>query len=155
MYLRTLLFILLFASIAYFLKGPWKKYAGLFLMLLGGMTIGGLGLSFIAPEQALSTSELFTVLIGLGISPAGLGFYMFKKQSKVEKDEKQKTRARKIIKLARRNAGKVTVLDTAEHLNIDIEDARKLLQYMQLRGILDLAQTKEGVMVYQLMTLEG
>lgn len=153
MYLRTILLILLFSGLAYFIKGPLRKWIGLLLMVIGGMTISGIGLSFILPEQTLPPSEMITLFISLGLVPAGMGIYMVRKQQKQAQDEKQKAHARKIIHLARKNAGKVTVLDTAEYLDIDTEEARKLLQYMQLKGLLDLTYTPEGVMVYQLMTL--
>ena len=62
---------------------------------------------------------------------------------------------RVILKLAKTNKGVVTISDLALEANIPIEEAKKNIEELAVKGFLELAVTKTGALVYTVPDMRG
>jgi hypothetical protein len=127
--------------------------------LISGVALIGVSLfmllGFFSSGAAMSLPVAgLTLLVGVGI-PGGAGVllirsYFRRRAGFLEHRERLRleTQGSEIVRLAARNAGKLTVVEIVAELALDSESAEAVLQRLVEQGVADIEITESGVLVY-------
>jgi hypothetical protein len=123
-------------------------FSGL-LIIFGLMMIFGSIIKITRPDPKYSLEANIAGMVIAGFIPLAAGLYLLlttlKKNRTAEKDELENT----ILKLAKANKGKLTAGEVAMSTSLGMEDAKKYLDSLCIKGIVDLFISESGINVYQ------
>ena len=120
-----------------------------FLLALSSLFFGFWGLIFFA---IMGQEEDWVIVLILGIVclilGALTGWGAFKIWSVKPPGETDEDKTRRILELARRNSGQITVLTAAMDANLEIDESKVLLEDLVDKGIAVLEVTDDGNLLY-------
>lgn len=111
-------------------------------------TLGGL--SMLGGESQTPMLTLLLMVVAGGVLPFGLGVFLFRRAMKKARTEKKLAFLEELLDLARRNEGKLTVLEIHRATGLDEDRIGERMQDLQLKGYAELELTDSGTMVYNL-----
>ncbi|MFP4369385.1 MAG: hypothetical protein ACLFR2_07390 [Candidatus Kapaibacterium sp.] len=98
--------------------------------------------------------EGVTALIIFGLVPL-LGGYFFKKRlTKKIEDQYERSTLRSLMLLAKQQKGRVTASEVSLHLDLDYEEAKKVLEVVVTKGIAMPEADDDGTIVYYFRELD-
>ena len=128
-----------------------KLAGGIALLLLAlFMVVGFLGAELDAPGLAVAIAAA----VGIGLPAAGgvallaSHFGAGRGRARSRAELRLRTVEAEILKLAGRQAGRLTAVEVATELALSPEEAREVMEGLMVRGQADMAVTDSGVLVY-------
>lgn len=111
--------------------------------------------NYVMQEEAGSGKTTLGILIGLGLCagvlPSVFAVLLIRKLVKIKRLEKQQNDIAlqdRILELAKKLGGKLTVVETTTELNISLPDANNTLNQFVSLGLARLQVSESGVLVY-------
>ena len=130
---------------------------GIALLLLALVMLLGF---FRSDADAGSIATLGALFVGVGLPALGglalLRRLLRRQRRSGDRTERlrQQTLEAEILRLAGRHEGKLTAVEVASDLGVRVEEAKRVLDELMVRGQADIEVTDSGVLVYRFYDIE-
>lgn len=127
-----------------------KRILGTALLALGLFYVVYAGFELVSPAPDRDWLNTLFMMTFLGMAPALGGLWLIRRANRENKLYYQRYVENRVLRLIKRLHRDITATDLAQEMNWTTEEAQKVLQELEIKGVLTSQVDQEGRLLYNI-----